>query len=129
MAYRAPSVVGPLDLLLEVAALVVHVGGEARPSQLSQQLYCDRPRDALVAKRDEKRERAFVFDGQLNAQRFQGKQAALHAQPEADTGRRRATAFHHQAVVAPAAAERVLRTQIFAFDLERRFRIIIKAAY
>src|SRR3954447_19064478 len=49
--------------------------------------------------------------------------------PEADAGRRRPADLLDQAVVAPAATDRVLRTDRLVFEFERRARVVVEAAH
>ena len=91
-------------------------------------------RRKLAGKMERARLRALAerSDEQVEPRRHfragQRQHEPLDAEREADAGHRGAVEARHQAVVAPAAADRVLRAEALGDDLERRAAIVVEAA-
>ena len=112
------------QLALARAAGVVGVGGEPGAAQLGLDAQQVGTRSALVEEQERVDARRA---GRLVGLR--GEQEPLDARAEADARRRRPADRLDQAVVAAAAADRVLRADRRVLELEGRPRVVVEAAY
>ena len=122
---RRAAAIGHLHLGLHAAVLVGPIGGETGGAQLGGEPQRLEPTGGV----DDEHVDGERLDGE-HALVVAGQQRAIEAEREADAVRRRPAERLDQAVVAPAAAERVLRrVERAALELERRVPVVVEAAH
>ncbi len=116
--------VGPLHLRLERSALVLDLGVQSRPPQVPKQLERREPRGFA------QRGHEHIGPGGGNLQLLgEREDEALDAGRKANAHPVGAAQLLHQAVVTPAAEDRVLGAELAGEDLESRPGVVVETAH